>query len=869
MIESYVNKEIFNSSNKKLSPVIKQYLSIKEQNEDCIIFYRLGDFYELFLDDAVIGSRILDLTLTGKDCGVGERAPMCGIPFHAYELYAQRLIERGYKVAICEQTDQIVNGLVQREIVRIITPGTVVESSMLNERKNSYIMCIYCNKNTISYAYSDISTGEIKVAEYSGENIDEYINDQIVRIMPSEIICNKQMFELSKDLVCFLRDGYRFTEYFDWAFNPKEAENKILEQYKIKSLQGFDIADKECVIPVGALLAYFQETQKRDLKHLNFPKKIFDQEYMYLDTNTRRNLEIEQSMHNGERKGSLLWVLDNTCTNIGSRLLRNWVRQPLQNKAEIDKRLDMVQTMVDDTILRSNLKLALLKVQDIERIIGKVGYGSFSPKDCVALKTSLYQVPMIRQILAVNNNDNLRALAEQLTDVHEIADMINATIVDEPPLLFKNGNYIKTGFNANLDHIKSIRDQAQTYINQMEAQEREITGIKTLKIGHNRVFGYYIEVGKQYAEQVPFRYVRKQTTANGERYITEELKQFETEVFSSQENALQLEQEIFEHVKNQILDNAPVLQQIARVIAQVDCIYSLATVAITNDYHRPNITTGKEINIVAGRHPVVEKMQRECDFIPNDCKLNESDQRTMILTGPNMAGKSTFMRQVALITYMAHIGSFVPARSADVCIVDRIFTRIGASDDLSVGQSTFMVEMIEVANILHYATNNSLIILDEVGRGTSTFDGLSIAWAVVEYLSKHLNAKTLFATHYHELMQLEGLYEGVKNFCISIKEIGGQLVFMRKIMRGSATKSYGIEVASLAGLPKEIINRAKELIKELESNQVNTEFTPNKANNITPKASEIIDNLKSIDTNNLTPLVAFDTLIRLIELSKS
>lgn len=869
MIESYVNKEIFNSNNKKLSPVIKQYLSIKEQNEDCIIFYRLGDFYELFLDDAVIGSRILDLTLTGKDCGVGERAPMCGIPFHAYESYAQRLIERGYKVAICEQTDQIVNGLVQREIVRIITPGTVVESSMLNERKNSYIMCIYCDKNTISYAYSDISTGEIKVAKYSGKNIDEYINDQIVRIMPSEIICNKQMFELSKDLACFLRDGYRFSEYFDWAFNPKEAENKILEQYKLKSLQGFDIADKECVIAIGALLNYFQETQKRDLKHLNFPKKIFDQEYMYLDTNTRRNLEIEQSMHNGERKGSLLWVLDNTCTNIGSRLLRNWVRQPLQNKAEIDKRLDMVQSIMDDTILRSNLKVVLSKVQDIERIIGKVGYGSFSPKDCVALKISLYQVPMIRQILAVNNNENLRALAEQLTDVHEIADMINATIVDEPPLLFKNGNYIKAGFNANLDHIKSIRDKAQTYINQMEAQEREITGIKTLKIGHNRVFGYYIEIGKQYAEQVPFRYVRKQTTANGERYITEELKQFETEVFSSQENALQLEQEIFEQVKNQILSNAPVLQQIARVIAQIDCIYSLATVAITNDYHRPNITTGKEINIVAGRHPVVEKMQRECDFIPNDCKLNESDQRTMILTGPNMAGKSTYMRQVALITYMAHIGSFVPARSADISIVDRIFTRIGASDDLSVGQSTFMVEMIEVANILHYATNNSLIILDEVGRGTSTFDGLSIAWAVVEYLSKHLNAKTLFATHYHELMQLEGLYEGVKNFCISIKEIGGQLVFMRKIMRGSATKSYGIEVASLAGLPKEIINRAKELIKELESNQVSSELTPNKANNIPPKASEIIDNLKSIDTNNLTPLVAFDTLIRLIELSKN
>lgn len=859
MIDSYVNKEIFNSNNTKLSPVIKQFLAIKENNEDCIIFYRLGDFYELFLDDAIVGSRVLDLTLTGKDCGVGERAPMCGIPFHAYESYAQRLIERGYKVAICEQTDEMRNGLMQREIVRIITPGTVVESSMLNERKNSYIMCIYADKNAISYAYSDISTGEIKVAEYSGDNIDEYINDQIVRIMPSEIICNKQMMELSKSLVCFLRDGYRFSEYFDWAFNQADAEKQIMQQYGLKSLKGFDIDSKMCVAPIGALLTYFQETQKRDLKHLNFPKKIFDQEFMYLDTNTRRNLEIEQTMRDGDKKGTLLWVLDNTCTNIGSRLLRNWVRQPLQNKDAINKRLNMVETLVGDTVLRANLKYTLEKVQDIERIVGKVGYGSFSPKDCVALKTSLYQVPLIKKVLLTNNNKDLLDLATQLVDVHEIADMINATIVDDPPLLFKNGNYIKPGFNANLDHIKSIRDQAKKYIDDMENQERESTGIKTLKIGHNRIFGYYIEVGKQYIEQVPFRYVRRQTTANGERYVTEELKQFENEVFNAQENALNLEESIFEQVKAQILENASLLQQIARVIAQIDCIYSLATVAIANDYHRPNITEGKEINIEAGRHPVVERMQRETDFIANDCKLNESDQRTMILTGPNMAGKSTYMRQVALITYMAHIGSFVPARKADICLVDRIFTRIGASDDLSVGQSTFMVEMIEVANILHYATNNSLIILDEVGRGTSTFDGLSIAWAVVEYLSKHLNAKTLFATHYHELMQLEGIYEGVKNFCIAIKEIGGQLVFMRKIMRGSATRSYGIEVASLAGLPKEIITRAKELIKEFESQKVNNDVQ---------KESEILDNLRAIDPNTLTPLVAFDTLVRLIDLAK-
>ena len=859
MTESYVNKEIFNSNNKKLSPVIKQFLSIKENNEGCIIFYRLGDFYELFLDDAVIGSRVLDLTLTGKDCGVGERAPMCGIPFHAYESYAQRLIERGYKVAICEQTDEVRNGLVQREIVRIITPGTVVESSMLNERKNSYIMCIYAEKNAVSYAYSDLSTGEIKVAEYTGNNIDEYINDQIVRIMPSEIICNKQMMELSKHLVCFMRDGYRFQEYFDWAFNQNDAQEKILNQYNLKSLKGFDIDSKLCVAPIGALLTYFQETQKRDLKHLNFPKKIYDQEFMYLDTNTRRNFDIEQTMRYCDKKGTLLWVLDNTCTNIGSRLLRNWVRQPLQNKAEIDKRLSMVEALVGDTLMRANLKTALAKVQDIERIVGKVGYGSFSPKDCVALKISLYQVPLIKKVLSVSTNNDLLELSKQLVDVHEIADMINATIVDEPPLLFKNGNYIKPGFNAQLDHIKSLRDQATAYIDAMEAQEREKTGIKTLRIGHNRVFGYYIEIGKQYAEQVPFNYVRKQTTANAERYITEELKQFEEEVFNSQENALNLEESIFEQVKDQILANAFVLQQIARVIAQVDCIYSLATVAIANDYHRPTITTGKEINIEAGRHPVVERMQRDSDFIANDCKLTETDQRTMILTGPNRAGKTTYMRQVALITYMAHIGSFVPARKAEICLVDRIFTRIGASDDLSVGQSTFMVEMIEVANILHYATNNSLIILDEVGRGTSTFDGLSIAWAVVEYLSKHLNAKTLFATHYHELMQLEGLYDGVKNFCISIKEIGGQLVFMRKIMRGSATRSYGIEVASLAGLPKEIIARAKELIKEFETQKVNNDVQ---------KESEVLDNLRSIDPNTLTPLTAFDTLIRLIELAK-
>ncbi len=854
MSERKINKQ------DKLSPMMVQYLATKEQYKDCILFYRLGDFYEMFYDDAVLASKELDLTLTGKDCGTSERAPMCGIPYHAYESYAQKLIEKGYKVAICEQMEEPGKKLVRRDVVRIITPGTVIDSSMLNESINSYIMCIYKDKNTISYVYSDISTGELNVGEYTGKNFKNYINDQIIRVMPSEIICNSEMKDISNDLPCVQsNDKFKFNLYYDWAFNYSNCQTAVLKQYNIESIKGYDFDSKYCIIAVGALLQYFLETQKRELKHLKMPKLIRDEQFMYIDTNTRRNLEIETTMRENSRYGSLLWVIDSTCTSGGSRMLRNWLRQPLQDKDKINRRLNAVEALFSDALMRADLKNTLSKVQDIERLVGKISYGNFTPKDCIALATSLSQTPDLKKILMRSNDQNIKILASKLVDTSEISNLIFNTISDTPPAIMKDGGYIKSGFNESLDRLRNLKSNAEDYILKLQAREREATGIKNLKIGYNKVFGYYIEVSKMYNDLVPFNYIRKQTISNNERYITEELKKFEEEVLTSHEEALKLEEKIFSNLKAQLLQNTDVMQDIAIAISTIDCLYSLSVVAVENDYTKPNITDGKQINIVEGRHPVVEKMIKGSDFIPNDCRLNDTDQRTIILTGPNMAGKSTYMRQVALITYLSHIGSFVPAKSADICIVDRIFTRIGASDDLAVGQSTFMVEMIEVANILNFCTNNSLIILDEVGRGTSTFDGLSIAWAVVEYLSKKLKAKTLFATHYHELMQLEGLYDGVKNFCISIKEIGGKLVFLRKIMRGSATKSYGIEVASLAGLPDEIINRAKELMKEFESE---------KMDNNAQVESEIIDTLREIDINKLSPMVAFDTLAHLIDLVK-
>lgn len=843
----------------KMSPMMQQYLELKEHYKDCIIFYRLGDFYEMFDEDAKIASKELEITLTGRDCGLEERMPMCGVPFHAYEQYAQKLIEKGYKVAICEQTDKMVNKVMQREIVRIITPGTVIDSSMLDETKNSYILCLFKNKAGLSYSYGDMSTGEINVGEYNGNNIENYINDLIIKISPSEIICNSEAKELESKITCLVTNPYlKLNLYYDWAFSFQNAENNILKQYNLKSIKGFDFDIKNCIIAVGAMLEYFIETQKRELKHLKLPNLVKDSQYMYLDTNTRRNLEIELTMRNNSKHGSLFWVLDDTKTSAGSRQLRNWIRHPLQNKTEIEKRLSMVTALYNNPLIMAELKATLTNIQDIERLAGKLAYGNINPKECLVLADSLRKVPDIKNAILLTENVNFVEMAEKLIDVSEIVNIIDITINPEASAVMKDGGYIKSGFNESLDKLRNLRNNAEQTILEIQAREKEATGIKNLKIGYNKVFGYYLEVNKQYSNLVPYNYVRKQTVSNNERYITEELKQFEEEILTSHDKALKLEETIYSVLKQQLAQNIAAMQQVAKIISNVDCLYSLASVAITNDYVCPKITNNKVIDIKDGRHPIIEKINKN-DFISNDCYLNNEDQRTMILTGPNMAGKSTYMRQVALITFMAHIGSFVPAESASICIVDRIFTRIGASDDLAVGQSTFMVEMIEVANILNFCTNNSLIILDEVGRGTSTFDGLSIAWSVVEYLAKKLNAKTLFATHYHELMQLEGRYGGVKNFCISIKEIGGKLVFLRKIMRGSATRSYGIEVASLAGLPNEIIDRAKELI---------VEFEHQKANDIDIKTSQIVNMLNEIDINNLSPIAAFDTLSHLIDMAK-
>lgn len=847
----------------EISPMMSRYLEMKEKYKDEILFYRLGDFYEMFFEDAEIVSKELGLTLTGKDCGLAERAPMCGVPYHAYENYVAKLIAKGYKVAICEQKGVPVKGVVMdREVVRIITPGTVIDDAMLNDNANTYIMCIYQNNDTISFAYADISTGEFKTGK-TNKNSLNYINDQIVCINPAEIICNTQMYNNSNSLAVVQRgDCAKFFQYYDWAFGLETCKETILEHYEMSSLEGYDFNDNDCIKAIGALLAYLKETQKRELKHLNMPRIIIDAQYMYLDNNTRRNLEIEERMKDKNKVGSLIWVLDKTNTSAGARMMRSWVNKPLQSIDEINVRLDMVDYLVKNPSIRASLIKELEKVKDIERLVGRLGYGTINPREFNALAMSIPPTINIKNILIQCTNKNILDIANEIENLNEVAEFINNIIRDDAPALYKEGGYIRTGYDSELDRLRDLSNHGVNYIREMEIQEREKTGIKNLKIAYNRVFGYYIEVNKQYSDLVPFNYIRKQTISNNERYITEELKKYEEEVLTSKEESIKLEEELYENFKNYMMPYCQRIQNLAVQISKIDCLVSLAIVAVNNNYCKPQMVTNNEISIKNGRHPVIELLQKKNSFITNDTFLNDSDDRTMILTGPNMAGKSTYMRQVALITLMAHIGSFVPADEAKICIVDRIFTRIGASDDLAVGQSTFMVEMVEVSNILTFATNKSLIILDEVGRGTSTHDGMSIASAVVEFLAKNLKCKTLFATHYHELMCLEGTLQGVKNYCISIKEINGELVFLHKIMRGSATKSYGIEVASLAGVPKMVINRAKEILLDLEKGD--------KAQSQSSCSNDnaVIDTLKHLDINSISPIVAFDTLSHLIEMVK-
>ncbi len=806
---------------KKLSPMMEIYKKTKQNYKDCILFYRLGDFYEMFDEDAIIASKELGLTLTGKNCGLEERAPMCGVPYHAYEQYAAKLVSLGYKIAICEQITEPQKGkLVDREVVRIITAGTLMDSSMLTSTLNNYIMSIYKSKDTISYACCDISTGEFMTG-YSKEFEFNYINDEIMRLTPSEIICNDAFFKSIDELTISKHsDCPNIQQYYEWSFNLDSAKRSVLRQYNITTFKGYDFDIDECVIAIGALLDYIKETQKRDIKHLKMPSLVKNNSYMYIDSNTRRNLEIESTMRDNKKSGSLLGVLDKTVTSGGARRLRQVVNSPMQDKTLIEKRLDMVEFLTKSDSFRVGLNNELKNIQDIERIVGKISFGNINPRETLSLMDSLNKIPKLKQIILSTKDSNFIKLANSLMELPELVNTIFTTIrsdkddgLGELNYQIKEGGYIKSKVNGELDHYRSMKFSAVDYLNEFQEKQRNLTGIKTLKVAYNKVFGYYIEVPKQYANMVPLNYERKQTISNNDRYTTDELKQLEHEILTSSESSIKLEIEIFENLRSYMMQFTKPLQSIALIISNLDVILSFASVAVEMNYTRPIITTDGKITIKDGRHPVLEKMLDD-EFIPNDSHFDDGD--IMLLTGPNMAGKSTYMRQVALITYMAHLGCFVPAKEASISLTDRIFTRIGASDDLLASQSTFMVEMVEVSNILRFATKNSLIILDEVGRGTSTYDGLSIAESVIEYLDSKIKAKTLFATHYLELTNLEGKLDSVKNYCISIDEHNGKLVFLRKIKRGSATKSYGIEVASLAGLPNEVIERAKQHLKDLE-----------------------------------------------------
>ena len=863
----------------KLSPMMRQYLQTKEKYKDCILFFRLGDFYEMFFEDAELCSKVLELTLTGKDCGLEKRAPMCGVPYHACESYVAKLIENGYKVAICEQMTLPQKGVkvVDRDVVRIITPGTLIDSSMLDDTKNNDILSIYKEKDNIGSSAIDISTGKFFVTEFSNDNVLTKTNDFLVSIKPSEVIVNSEMQEYYGTLTS-VKNNYlpRCSEYVDENYNYDFALEKVLHQLNVENLKKTQINNRHfAIISAGALLCYLFDTQKRELSHINEVEFVSQEKYMQIDANTRRNLELTETMKDRKKRGTLFWVLNKTQTNMGARLLKSYIERPLFDDKLINARLSSVEELVKNIVLREKISDLLYHVYDIERLIGRISYNNLIPADCIMLKKSLSLVPEIKNCLEKFTSHNIQKIKESLYNFDDIVDLLEKSIVDknDSERNKKDCDIIKYGFNKQLDEYIDISKNAKEYIAKLEAKERETTKIKNLKISYNKVFGYYIEVPNSQSNLVPYNYIRRQTISNSERYVTNELKEYEEKILNANNLKDILEKELFEKIRNVLIQNIEKMKSTASALAELDTYLSFATIAMENNYTKPIISKNNEsIEIIGGRHPIVELINKQEEFIPNDTILNNSDSRTMIITGPNMAGKSTYMRQVALITLMAHIGSFVPATSAKICLVDKIFTRIGASDDLSMGQSTFMVEMSEVSNILKNATNNSLLILDEIGRGTSTFDGLSIAWSVIEFISKHLLAKTLFSTHYHELTELEGLLDGVKNYQISVKEYNNSIIFLRKIVRGGASRSFGIEVASLAGLPDEVLNRAKDILHILEENELSkdTKITSKLDSSYATKNTEnsknisnIVSILKDLNVNNLTPLNAFDILIQL------
>lgn len=858
----------------QLTPMMQQYFDIKNQHKDAILFFRLGDFYEMFFDDALTASRELEITLTGRDCGMDERAPMCGVPFHAADNYIARLIGKGFKVAICEQVEDpaIAKGIVKRDVVRIVTPGTLVETNLLDEKKNNYLIAVYKDKY-FGIATVDISTGELLASSIQVGNVKGKLLDEISKIQPTEMIANTSVFE-DLDLINAIqaRTNVFISETEPQSFLADNAKETILRHMPEAEIEHEDVSTHA----VGALLSYLEKTQKTSLANIRKIQKYCVEGFMLIDSSSRRNLEIIETMRDKNRKGSLLWVLDKTVTSMGARTLRKWIEQPLLNLHDITDRQDGVEEMKEKFMVRSEVREVFKRVYDIERLVGKVNFGNVNGRDLVALKNSIAQIPYIKEILSGCTSNPVVFLESKLDGLEDIHSLLDDAIIDEPPVTIKEGGIIKTGFNEEVDNLRNATTEGKNWIAALEAKERSSTGIRNLKIGFNKIFGYFIEVTKSYFSMVPGHYIRKQTLANCERFITDELKKIEETVLGAEEKVIDIEYNIFLEVKEQIASASERLQTTGRSISELDALMSLAEVADRENYIRPTITEDGVIHVVDSRHPVVEKMIGVEGFVPNDTLLDLEDNRLMIITGPNMAGKSTYMRQTALMVLMAQAGSFVPAKEAKIGLVDRIFTRVGASDDLASGQSTFMVEMSEVANILENATNKSLLILDEIGRGTSTFDGLSIAWAVIEFIGskQKLGARTLFATHYHELTELEGKVSGIKNYCISVLQKGEDIIFLRKIIRGGADGSYGIQVARLAGVPKNVIDRAKEILKELEDADIsNTDARIRKnkkpidgqvnlfvVDPTNEAENDVLDSLKNIDATNLTPIEALNLI---------
>ena len=870
-----------------LSPMMVHYCQTKCAYKDSILFYRLGDFYEMFFEDAKIVSRELELTLTGKDCGLSERAPMCGIPYHAAETYINRLIDKGYKVAICEQVEdpKTAKGIVKREVTRVVTPGTNLNMQELDEGKNNYLMAIVCVGDHFGVSTADITTGDCYVTEIDEER---KLWDEINKFLPAEIICNDAFLVSGVD-VDDLRNRLHISVFAleSWYFGDDLCKQTLLEHFKISSLEGLGLADYDSgVIAAGSLFRYLLDTQKNTMEHMNKIIPYTTDRYMVIDSSSRRNLELVETLREKQKRGSLLWVLDKTKTAMGARMLRSFVEQPLIEADAINERLDAVTELNMQAMLREEIREYLNPVYDLERLVSRISYRSANPRDLLAFKMSLEMIPHIKNLLANFTSPLLVRINEQMDGLEDLYTLLEASITEDPPLAVKEGGIIRDGYNEQVDTYRNSKTQGKSWLAQLEAEEKEKTGIRNLKIKYNKVFGYYLEVTNSFKDLVPEYYTRKQTLTNAERYITPKLKELEDMILGAEDKLFALEYDLFCQVREELAAQIPRIQETAKAIAQLDVYASLSVVAQRNNYVRPTVNTKGVIDIKNGRHPVVEKMINNDMFIANDTYLDNGSKRVSVITGPNMAGKSTYMRQTALIVLMAQIGSFVPAEKAKIGVVDRIFTRVGASDDLASGQSTFMVEMTEVANILRNATAKSLLILDEIGRGTSTFDGLSIAWAVIEHISntKLLGAKTLFATHYHELTELEGKIPGVNNYCIAVKERGDDIVFLRKIVKGGADKSYGIQVAKLAGVPDSVLDRAKELVDELVHTDITSTFKDLAENSrkTKPKAvhydevdleqislfdtvqdQDIIEELKNLDITMLTPMDAMNTLYRL------